>query len=146
MVVVVVYLQRVAHPLREFLDHVFGHPAVQNLVRPFDAKNVKVWVLDTFQGLTADIVHVIRGSRQPGAQDQYWGIQSDLRREYIAYTRGRLCTAVWLDSLPFGIPDRPAGLQCPPGDRMRKKQAHAEARNRVIMRRRLPWFRSRSPA
>ena len=55
---------------------------------------------------------------------------------------------MWLECTPFGIPGQPAAQQLPPGDRSRKGQAHAEARNRLILAQNLPWWRlpTNSPA
>ena len=107
LVIVIVYLQRVAAPLRVFLRDVFGTLHPQGKLDPFKPEDIKVLVLDSVRGVTADYVHVIRGERSIGAQDQYLGIQSDLRREYISYTRGRLLCHVWLDDKPFGTPAGP---------------------------------------
>ena len=98
--IVIVYLQRVAAPLRVFLRDVFGTLHAQGKLDPFKPEDIKVLVLDSVRGVTADYVHVIRGERSIGAQDQYLGIQGDLRREYISYTRGRLLCHVWLDDNP----------------------------------------------
>ena len=133
---VTVYLHRVAVPLREFLSTVFG--AVRMYLRPFKPEDIKVLVLDSVRGVTADYVHVVRGERFVGAQDQYWGIQSDLRREYISYTRGRLLCHVWLGTKPFGYPGgQPPRV--PPSDRMAKGQDHAFERNRLIAHQKLDW-------
>ena len=64
----------------------------------------KVMVLDSVRGITADYAHVVRGERQPGRQDQCWGIQADTHREYIRYTRARIHCHVWLGQNPFGHP------------------------------------------
>ena len=111
LVVVIVYLHRVAVPLQQFLLGVFKWPTLWDLGQGLAAYKdvpvedlVKVMVLDSVRGITADYVHVIRGERQPGRQDQYWGIQADTHREYISYTRARIHCHVWLDQNPFGHP------------------------------------------
>jgi hypothetical protein len=63
--VVIAYLQRHAQPLRSFLEATFGHPDIQALIAPFDVKCIKVILLDSARGMTADYVHVVRGSRIP---------------------------------------------------------------------------------
>ena len=62
-------------------------------------------LLDSARGLTADRVHVIYSSRFVGRYDQFLGIQADPNRLYVAYTRGRLATAVWMEREPLGCPD-----------------------------------------
>ena len=111
LVVVIVYLHRVAVPLQQFLLGIFKWPALWDLGQGLDAYKgvpvediVKVMVLDSVRGITADYVHVARGERQPGRRDQYWGIQADTHREYISYTRARIHCHVWLGQNPFGHP------------------------------------------
>ena len=139
LVIVIVYLQRVAAPLRVFLRDVFGTLHSQGKLDPFKPEDIKVLVLDSVRGVTADYVHVIRGERSIGAQDQYLGIQSDLRREYISYTRGRLLCHVWLDDKPFGTPAGPPPELFKAKDRRSRGQDHAIKRNRLIFQQGLPW-------
>ena len=69
-----------------------------------DAKRVDVVLLDSARGLTADRVHVIFSSRFVGSYDQLQGIQADPNQLYVAYTRGRLATTVWMEQEPLGLP------------------------------------------
>jgi hypothetical protein len=87
--------------------------------------------------MTADYVHVIRGSRKPDGNDQYWGIQSCTKREYISYTRARQVCHVWLEQKPFVLPDEdlPAADM---SDRMSKGYRHAALRNALINEQHLP--------
>jgi hypothetical protein len=70
LVVVIVYLHRVAVPLQQFLLGVFKRPTLWDLGQGLAAYKdvpveylVKVMVLDSVRGITADYVHVIRGER-----------------------------------------------------------------------------------
>ena len=65
-------------------------------------------MLDSARGTTADYVHAIRGSRKLGSHDQYWGIQADANREYIAYTRGKYVCNMGFEVQPVGHPGQPA--------------------------------------
>ncbi len=69
-----------------------------------DQKDVRVISLDQTRGRTALIVYVLRHRRFTSVPDQYRGIQSDLRREHVADTRGRLKTMVRLETEPLGPP------------------------------------------
>jgi hypothetical protein len=137
VVVVIVYLQRHARPLRKFLEATFNPQFVQAEFG-LDAGCIKVLLLDSARGMTADYVHVIRGSRKPDCEDQYWGIQSDTKREYISYTRARQVCHVWLERKPFGAPneDLPAVDM---SNSMSKGYRHAASRNGLINDQQLPW-------
>ena len=111
LVVVIVYLHRVTVPLQQLLLGVFKRPALWDLGQGLAAYKdvpvedlVKVMVLDSVRGSIADCAHVVRGERQPGRQDQYWGIQADTHREYISYTRARIHCHVWLEPEPLRPP------------------------------------------
>ena len=77
---------------------------VKALIAPFDDTCIKVLVVDSARGMTASFVHVIRGERLAGRNDQYFGIQGDEHREYISYTRGKHLCHVLLQVQPFGVP------------------------------------------
>jgi hypothetical protein len=138
LVVVIAYLQRHAQPLKCFLEETFGHPDIHESIAPFDVTCIKVILLDSARGMTADYVHVVRGSRKPGQHDQYWGIQADTKREYISYTRAKYVCHVWLESKPFGLPGwesaRPAK-----SDAASKGYDHAARRNALIVQQGLSW-------
>ena len=108
-VLVVCYLHRLATPLRAYLDAVFSAEFVGQLFPIFARPIVKVALVDSIRGVTADLVHVVRGRRFMDLpfSDQYFGIQSDTKREHICYTRGRMSTTVWLETSPFGTPGKP---------------------------------------
>ena len=72
IVLVIAYLLRHAQSLREYLRKFFERPAIIQQVAPFNAACVKVALLDSARGMTADYVHVIRASRKVGSSDQYW--------------------------------------------------------------------------
>jgi hypothetical protein len=138
LVVVIAYLQRHAQPLRSFLEATFRHPDVQTLIAPFDVTCIKVMLLDSARGMTADYVHVVRGSRIPHHHDQYWGIQADTKREYISYTRAKYVCHVWLESQPFGPPGVESARPSK-SDAASKGYDHAALRNDLICKQGLPW-------
>ncbi len=84
-VLIICYLRRVADPLKALVKELFRDSEVQ------------VKILDSIRGLTAQITYIVRRRRFVGELDQFSGIQADARREYIAYTRGRLKTVVFLE-------------------------------------------------
>ena len=132
LVLVTCYLQRVAKPLRDFLASFLGNVDATFLA-PYSVDAVKVVVLDSARGLTAEYVHVIRGERFVDATDQYLGIQGDPKREYIAYSRGRWSTTVWLQTKPFGWPGeltKPPKIR--PSERLAKGQSLALLRNTLL--------------
>ena len=102
IVLVVAYLNRHALSLKEYLTKVFEQPAINKQIAPFSVACIKVVLLDSARGMTADYVHVIRASRKPGGHDQYWGIQSVANREYIAYARGKYVCNMWFEVQPLG--------------------------------------------
>ena len=71
IVLVIAYLQRHAQSLREFLTAFFEQPAIKEQVAPLSVACIKVVLLDSARGMTADYVHVSRASRRPGSHDQY---------------------------------------------------------------------------
>ena len=75
LVLVLTYLHRRAAPLKTFLDATFHDMHVKALIAPFDDKCIKVLVVDSARGMTASFVHVIRGERLAGRNDQCFGIQ-----------------------------------------------------------------------
>ena len=75
LVLVLTYLHRHAAPLKTFVDATFQGTHVKALLEPFDDKCIKVLVVDSARGMTASFVHVIRGERLAGRNDQYVGIQ-----------------------------------------------------------------------
>ena len=66
------------------MDATFQDMHVKALIEPFDDKCIKVLVVDSARGMTASFVHVIRGERLAGRNDQYFCIQGDAHREYIS--------------------------------------------------------------
>ena len=138
IVLVIAYLQRHAQPLREYLATFFEQPAIKEQIAPFSAACIKVVLLDSARGMTADYVHVIRASRNPNRHDQYWGIQSDPKREYIAYTRGKYICNMWLEVRPFGHPGQPVA-RFSPKDHASKGMALANKRNALILSQKLKY-------
>jgi hypothetical protein len=138
IVLVIAYLQRHAQPLREYLAMMFEQPAMKQQIAPFDAACIKVVLLDSVRGMTADYVHVIRASRKPMHNDQYFGIQSDVKREYIAYTRARYVCNMWLETKPFGYPGQPVP-QISPKDITSRGMELANKRNALIVSQQLQW-------
>ena len=92
---IICFLRRVSEPVAALLAAFLSEE---------DAKRVDVVLLDSARGLTADRVHVIFSSRFVGSYDQLEGIQADPNRLYVAYTRGRLATTVWMEQEPLGLP------------------------------------------
>ena len=92
---IICFLRRVSEPVAALLAAFLSEE---------DAKRVDVVLLDSARGLTADRVHVIFSSRFVGSYDQLEGIQADPSRLYVAYTRGRLATTVWMEQEPLGLP------------------------------------------
>jgi hypothetical protein len=111
VVLVLCYLSRLSLPLQHFLESLLVHPDIVHEILPFTQKDVKVMLVDSARGITGHYCHVVRGRRWVDTPDQYVGIQGDPAREYIAYTRGRQQTTVWLEQEPFGWPGHPAQLQ-----------------------------------
>ena len=95
-VLIICFLHRVSEPIAALLAAFLSEE---------DAKRVDVVLLDSARGLTADRVHVTYSSRFVGRYDQFLGIQADPSRLYVAYTRGRLATTVWMEREPLGFPD-----------------------------------------
>ena len=56
------------------------------------------------------------------------GIQSDLKREYITYTRGRQTTMIWLEKQPYGTP----GPNPPPAELAHGANAAAARRIELL--------------
>ena len=110
---------------------------MKRLIAPFDFNCIKEMVVESSPGMTTSYVHVVRGERIAGHHDQYWGIQQDLHREYISYTRGKYLCHVWLQEQPFGIPNSETSFE--PGSPATKGQSHAQKRNELIRELRLPW-------
>ena len=115
------------------MTKVLEQPAINKQIAPFSVACIKVVLLDSARGMTADYVHVIRASRKPGSHDQYYGIQSDANREYIAYTRGKYVCNMWLEVQPFGHPSQPAA-KFNLKDRISKGMALANKRNELIIK------------
>ena len=93
---IICFLRRVSEPITALLAAFLSEE---------EAKRVDVVLLDSARGLTADRVHVIYSSRFVGRYDQFLGIQADPNRLYVAYTRGRLATTVWMEREPLGCPN-----------------------------------------
>ena len=83
LVLVIAYLHRHALSLKEYLTKVFEQQAINKQMVPFSVACMKEVLLDSARGMTADNVHVIRASRNPGSHDQYYGIQYDANRDGI---------------------------------------------------------------
>ncbi len=117
VVYVLTYLARIKPALMQFITLLFD--ACAEWLDPAGIGNVCFVTLDSARGLDCEYVHVIRQSRVPGQYDQWKGIQADAKRMYIAYTRGRRRTRVWLERWPHGHPNEyrkfPEELNnCPP--------------------------------
>ena len=124
---VIAYLQRHFQSLREFLTTFLEQPAIKEQVAPLSVACIKVVLLDSARGMTADYVHVIRASRRPDSRDQYWGIQAEPNREYISYTRGKYMCNMWLEVQPFGHPGQPAATFNAKGPRLQGHGARQQA-------------------
>ena len=140
LVLVLTYLHRHAAPLKTFLDATFQDMHVKAFIAPFDDKCIKVLVVDSARGMTASFVHVIRGERLAGRNDQYFGIQGDEHREYISYTRGKHLCHVWLQVQPFGVPGDNVNVDPASAP---KGIAIARRRNQLIQQQNLPWYQVR---
>ena len=138
IVLVIAYLQRHAQSLREFLTAFFEQPAIKEQVAPLSVACIKVVLLDSARGMTADYVHVIRASRRPDSHDQYWGIQAGPNREYISYMRCKDVCNMWLEVQPFGHPGQPAA-KFNAKDRVSKGMALANKRNELIINQSLKY-------
>jgi hypothetical protein len=124
--------------LREYLTTFFEQPAINKQVAPFSVACIKLVLLDNARGMTADYVHVIRGSRNPGSHDQYWGIQSGTNKEYIADARGKYVCNTWLEVQPFGHPGQPAAT-FNEKDSVSKGMALANKRNELVINQSLKY-------
>ena len=91
---IICFLRRVSEPIAALLAAFFSEE---------DAEGVDVVLLDSVRGLNADRVHVTYSSRFVGRHDQLLAIQADPSRLYVAYTRGRLATVVWMEREPLGL-------------------------------------------
>lgn len=108
VVLVVCYLHRVLRPLSVYLAEFIQGCKLQGILRFTFATNVKVCIVDSMTGPTSQISHIIRHRRVVTAADQHKGHQADPRRFYVALTRARRSTTVWLEKEPFGTPVRRA--------------------------------------
>ena len=87
--------------------------------------------------MSCDLVHAIRHRRVLDKPDQYNGLQADLKRDYICYTRGRLKTVMWQEQQPFGFPFAEAWV---PENQAGAAADHARKLNRILSQGRWPWF------
>ena len=139
-VAVICALQRVAVPLIVLCAHLFRD-------------EVKVYLHHAVRGLSITVVHAIQHRRYLHlAEDhQYAGIQGELPRWYMVYTRAQRRTTMWLETQPFGTPDgkRQECSFCSPseggnggkGHCNSKMKAFAIQRNKVIADQpQLEWF------
>ena len=102
---IVSYLHRLLVPLQHYVETIQRLPAWQTMFVLLGHGNpIKVASVDSIRGVTSDFVHVVRARRNMETPDQFYGIQGDEKREYICYTRGRLCTTMWLEVQPHGVP------------------------------------------
>ena len=78
------------------------------LCQPLFGYNVKVYLHHAARGLSINCVHALQHRRYIGHEDnQYLGIQGDMERWYMVYTRASRRTTVWLEWQPFGTPSWP---------------------------------------
>ena len=106
VVLVACYLHRVIGPLSAYLKELVGAARLEGRLRHTVDANVQVCIVDTLTGPTAEVTHIIRHRRVTTATDQHRGLQSDPRRLYVALTRGKISTTVWMEKEPFGMPWR----------------------------------------
>ena len=137
LVAIVCALQRVALPLAVLCNHLFA------------AGEVKVYLHHAVRGLSLTCVHAIHHRRYLDPEDnQYAGIQGELERWYMVYTRGQRSTTMWLETQPFGTPDggwkasvaQKRGKDGKSWDCSKKMTTFAHKRNQVIAQQALPWF------
>ena len=68
-------------------------------------ENGKVYLHHAVPGLSIKCVHALQHRHYLGAEDdQYLGIQGELERWYMVYTRASRRLTVWLEWQPFGTP------------------------------------------
>jgi len=104
---VLCYLSSLSIPIQYFLDHFLDDSDFVPRIFPFTHKDVKVTIVSSSAGIQADFCHVVRSPRWDDMQDQHTG--SHAAWDYIAYTRARHKTTVWLDKESCGcsvIPDQ----------------------------------------
>jgi len=106
LVLVAGYLHRVVGPLGWFFQKLISEARSIRLLRHTQVSNIQVRVLDTLCGPTSEHTHVLLHRRTKGEPDMHKGIQNCEKRYYVAVSRARQSTTIWLDALPFGKPGR----------------------------------------
>ena len=104
----------------------------------YTKNDVNVVLVDSVRGLTTRYAHIVHGDRFVDGHDQFFGIQSCERREYLVYTRATHRTTMWLDTQPFGHPGNTFDQKF--GTRLSKGKALALKRHQHIRDNRLPYF------
>ena len=84
-IVILCYLRRVAEPLQALVTKLFS------------TDEVEVKILDSVRGLNADVAYILHHRRFVNSQDQFDGIQRDVNRWYVGYTRARRKLLVFLE-------------------------------------------------
>ena len=113
LVLVACYLPRVARPLGWFFQELIGTARALGLLRHTQVSNAPVRVPDTLCGLTSEHTHVLLHRRTCRVADMHRGIQHSDKRYYVAVSRAKRTSTIWLDAEPFGTPDRPLDSHVP---------------------------------
>ena len=114
MVLVACYLNRVAGPLRWYFQELIRAARQLGLLQHTQPTNTQVRIVDTLTGPTSEHTHVLLHRRTCEEADMYKGNQSNEQRYYVAVTRARRSTTVWLDSEPFGTARWPRCVKVKP--------------------------------
>ena len=135
LILIVCYLQRIAVPLQKYAEAMMALPSWLGLCKQTGHPTpIQVCSVDAIRGLSAEMVHWVHARRFVTAWDQYHGIQSDDKREYICYTRGRRSTTSWLECT-HGTPE-----ETKPDTPNTKGGAElSAARFKAIKEMKLPW-------
>ena len=95
------YLRRIVGLLRQFLNDVIANAKLHGLLTLTEPGNVQVCIVDSLTGPTSAMSHIIRHRRRSSDSDQHKGNQADPLRFYVALTRARKSTWVWVAREPF---------------------------------------------
>ncbi len=104
VVLVACFLHRTCDPLLWYMRCLVSEACEAEVLRVVKPSNVHCRTIDSLTGPTAEYCHVVRHRRTVHVADQDKGLQADARRMYIAYTRGKRRTTVWLETQPTGLP------------------------------------------